>query len=200
MDALQEDSDERLLHDFVEGDEGAFERLLPRYRQPLFGIALNILRNPEDAEDAVQQTFLKVYLRASQFRGEAPAKAWLRRLTITSCLDQLRRRKVRGLIRPLAEAFNAAAPGRDTDLEMCYGELRRELDRLLARMPARQRTVFSLRVFEEWTLPEIAAALGISTGTVKTHLHRALKTVRHGLGALGYQPGRSAPVPLLEPA
>lgn len=176
-------TDEELLLAFGRGDEAAFEALLMRHRRPLYATALAILRHPEDAEDATQLALLKVYERARQYRGDAPARIWLRRLTVSTCLDALRRRRVRAFLCPWREdAPEPSAPEHDgTEATLFYQGLRDRVDAILRRLPARQRVIFGLRVYQEWSLRDIAESLELDLGTVKTHLFRAIHRVRDEL-------------------
>lgn len=188
--------DRKLLDDFRGGNELAFEALVMRYREELLRAAQAILRNAQDAEDVCQAALLKLYERAAQYRGEAPVRVWLRRLTVSSCLDHLRRRRVRAFLLPWEEraARRHRAPGAGAEDEAGYRDLRERLDALLAELPGRQRIVFSLRVLEEWSLAEIAESLAVDTGTVKTHLFRATHRVRQSLAPASPQPA-TAPAP-----
>ena len=148
---------------------------------------------PLPADSAL--TRRQVYERARQYRGDAPISSWLRRLAVSSCLDLLRRRRVRSFLRPWRERnFDASTDlaGEDAEDSASYRCLRASVDGIVSRLPARQRAIFSLRIFEEWSLSEIAQSLGVSSGTVKTHLFRAVHRVRGELAAVD---GALAPGP-----
>lgn len=190
--------DRALLEDFRSGNELAFEALVMRYRQELLHAAQAILRHAQDAEDVCQAALLKLYERSGQYRGEAPVRVWLRRLTVSTCLDHLRRRRVRAFLLPWQDraARSHASPDAGADGDARYAELRTQLDAILDRLPGRQRVIFSLRVLEEWSLLEIADSLAVDVGTVKTHLFRATRRVREKLApATAPATGTHQPVP-----
>ena len=93
-------TDERLLSEFVAGNESAFEELVSRRQGEVWRTAAAILRDAAEAEDVTQQVFLKISERAHHFRGDAPGRAWIRKLTLSTCIDHLRRRRVRSFLTP----------------------------------------------------------------------------------------------------
>ncbi|MFN7970767.1 MAG: RNA polymerase sigma factor [Acidobacteriota bacterium] len=178
--------DGALLRGVVSGSAPAFEELVRRRKGYVMGLCHTILRQREDAEDAVQLVFLKVYERAVKLRQETSFDAWLRRLTVSTCLDILRRRKVRAFLCPWENLDGVVDGGAaSTEDGALYGSLRGRVEAILRKLPARQRAVFTLRVFEEWTLQEIADSLSVEVGTVKTQLFRSIHRVRAELSEDG---------------
>jgi len=142
-------------------------------------LALNLLHDVGDAEDAVQEAFLKIYRGAKTFRGGAAFSTWIYRVTVNTCYDTMRRRKSRPA-GPLEagdgrESF-AVSPGSDHPLRLA-------LEKSVARLNPRQRTVFLLFEVEGFTHGEIARILGIPEGTSKTFLFVAKKKLQRWLAA-----------------
>lgn len=188
-EALFPTADPDLLRGIVSGSAPAFEELVRRRRRDVMVLCHAILRQREDAEDAVQLVFLKVFERAKRLRQEACFDAWLRRLTVSTCLDLLRRRKVRAFLCPWESLDGLADRSSCTAEEPAlYDSLRARVDTILRKLPARQRAVFVLRIFEEWTLQEIADSLSVEVGTVKTQLFRSIHRMRRELEAGGARP------------
>jgi RNA polymerase sigma-70 factor (ECF subfamily) len=158
------------------GDLVAFEQLVERYQSMVYGLALSILRTPEDAEEAAQDAFVKLFRARGQFDGTRDLEPWLLRIAGNACRDRLRRRRASSL--PLLEDkdgdditqhlpdANTVANGSAQSMQQV---VRSELDRLSqkARMP------LELKYLRGMTNHQIAAALGISVSNVKVQLARA---------------------------
>ena len=177
--------DRDLMDRLAEGDREALAPLMERHYHRLYRIALSYLRNPDDALDAVQETFVKAFQNANRWDGSVEAGPWLSRVAINQSIDRWRRnRRRQATFAPLAEGDHdtALADGApDPDRRLFGRELRDRLAVALGRLPERQRAVVVLRLYEEMTLEEIADALGMRLGTVKSSLHRALGRLRTGL-------------------
>jgi len=177
--------DRDLMARLAEGDREALAPLMERHYHRLYRIALSYLRNPDDALDAVQETFVKAFQNADRWDGSVEAGPWLSRVAINQSIDRWRRnRRRQATFAPLAEgdheitlADGAPAP----DRRVLGRELRDRLAVALGRLSERQRAVVVLRLYEEMTLEEIADTLGMRLGTVKSSLHRALGRLRTGL-------------------
>jgi RNA polymerase sigma-70 factor (ECF subfamily) len=143
-------------------------------------IALNLLGNVADAEDAVQEAILKIYRGAKAFRGGAAFSTWIYRVVVNTCYDALRRRKAR----PAGDSLEAndgreippPSPGSDHPLRLA-------LEKSVARLNPKHRAVFLLFEVEGFTHGEIARILGIPEGTSKTFLFVAKKKLQRWLAA-----------------
>ena len=174
--AIPEDSSER---EWIEraraGDTEAFRRLVERHSGRAYGLAFRMLGSVTEAEETVQDAFLRAWRALPQFRGESTFSTWLHRIVVRRALDRqatLRTRRARE--EPLDEALELRAPG-DTAGER---ELQRKLDRILGRISDVQRAVVMLYYFEDRSVDEVARVMGMPVGTVKTHLHRARGSLR----------------------
>jgi RNA polymerase sigma-70 factor (ECF subfamily) len=146
-------------------------------------IAWNLLGNTGDAEDAVQEAFLKIYRGAKTFRGGAAFSTWTYRVLVNTCYDALRRRKSRPVAASLdadlaasgrGALSGAAPPGADHPLRLA-------LEKAVARLHPRHRAVFLLFAVEGFTHGEIGRILGIPEGTSKTFLFEAKKKLQRWL-------------------
>jgi RNA polymerase sigma-70 factor, ECF subfamily len=149
-------------------------------------VALNLLANVGDAEDAVQEAFLKIYRGAKTFRGGASFSTWIYRVTVNTCYDALRRRKSRP-----AGASLEAEDGREVFAAPPVSDhpLRLALESSVARLGPKYRAVFLLFEVEGFTHGEISRILGIPEGTSKTLLFDAKKKLQRWLRE---RPGASA--------
>ena len=148
-----------------------FAGIYRRHGRSLYGTALRLLGRPEDAEDAVQETFLKYY-RGAPSIGEDRLESWLRRVVINDCLDRLRRRKRR----PEHEL-----PEHTPAPLLRHGGLALDLERGIARLPTRARQVFLLHDVEGFKHVQVAEFLSVTEGASKSQLHRARGILREHL-------------------
>ena len=178
-------SDRELMARLASGDRDALTPLMERHQRRLYRIALSYLRQPDDAMDAVQETFVKAFQNAARWDGRAEVAPWLARIAVNHSIDLYRRhRRRRSTEEPLEEGdhtlqlvTDAPAP----DRKVLGRELGERIQGALSLLPERQRQVFVLRHYDEMTLEEIADTLEMSLGTVKSSLHRALHRLREGL-------------------
>jgi RNA polymerase sigma-70 factor (ECF subfamily) len=172
-----------------EGDIGAFEQLLKRYDRNVFRIANHITQNREDAEDVVQDAFLKAYQKLDQFQGNSKFYTWLVRIAVNEALMKLRKRKSSKTVSidEDVETDEGFVPREVTDWspnpEQLYkqAELGDILEKTIQGLPAGFRTVFVLRDVEGLSTEETADALGLSIPAVKSRLLRARLQLRERL-------------------
>ena len=178
-----------LVHAAKAGDMGAFEELVRRYDRNVFRIAQHITQNREDAEDVVQDAFLKAYQNLAKFQENSKFYTWLVRIAVNEALMKLRRRRP-GQMVSLDEDIKTeddSIPREVADWspnpEQLYdqGELREILSKTIQGLPAGFRTVFVLRDVEGLSTEETAEALGLSVPAVKSRLLRARLQLRDRL-------------------
>lgn len=150
------------------GDLHAFEELVHGNVPRVYRIALRMLGNPEEAEDATQETFLSAWRALETFRGDSAFTTWLYRIVVNHCLRLLHRRPPIG---PLPDDIPAPQPGPHQLVER--DERLAALRAAVARLSPEQRAAFVLRHLEGCSYDEIARALDISLNAVKSRLHRA---------------------------
>jgi RNA polymerase sigma-70 factor (ECF subfamily) len=154
------------------GDATAFSMLVRDETPAAYRLALSIVRSPSEAEDAVQEAFLRAWRDIGGLREADLWPAWFRRLTVRSALDQARRRN---RVREIDLELTADLPGIEPSLNPAD---RLELMRAFDRFAPDDRTILSLRFFADLEVSDVAAALGIPLGTAKSRLHRALGRLR----------------------
>ena len=162
--------------------------LCATYRSRIYRYALLSLRDADLAESVTQDCFLKAHRARGEFRGDCSVATWLTRIATNLIRDSTRSRKFQFWKTATSTAVEAGAmadrlrsPGLSPETHL---QVRQELVRVwdtVATLPGKQRSVFLLRFVEEMELPEIATAMGLHVGTVKSHLHRALSTVRKAM-------------------
>jgi RNA polymerase sigma-70 factor (ECF subfamily) len=165
-----------------------FEALMRRHNRMLFRTARAILRDDAEAEEALQEAYLKAYRSMDQFRGDSKLSTWLVRITANEALMRLRKRVRRAEIVDLFPAGEqteeAAVERRDQPESLAArGQLRSLLESKIDALPEAFRTVFILRGLEEFSVEETAAALEIPEATVRTRFFRARSLLREALSS-----------------
>ena len=177
----------RLVEGCRRGDFECFERLVGRYEKKIYNLALRMLRDPDDAREILQETFLKVYDNLEKFRGEAHLSTWIYRIAMNEALMRIRKNKRRP--RPL-EVTDEDGERREIDVEdgapvpverLLTRELGGELDRAIALLPEDYRGAFLLRDVEGLSNEQIAKAMKLSVPAVKSRIHRARVFLRNEL-------------------
>jgi RNA polymerase sigma-70 factor (ECF subfamily) len=161
-----------LLRSARGGDRVALEQLVVPHKQPLFALCYGMLGHADDAEDAVQETFLRALGELGRFRGEAAFRTWLFRIAVNLCLNWKRDRRP---TEPWDEACPCAAPGAATPEASALQQL--EIAEALRQLPPRQRGVLLLKVVQGWSVAEIGDALGWSPIRVKNELAKARRAL-----------------------
>ena len=176
-------SDPILVRRARDGDETALVTLCERHAARIERIALHMLRDPEDAHDAAQESLEKLVRRIGQFRGQSEFSTWLHRLVVNTCKDVAQARwTTERRTQPLVEDRRVASDG-DPARALAASEQRRELGRCLADLPARQATVVALKDAFEVPFEEISEATGLPVGTAKCYAHRGRSRLRARLSA-----------------
>ena len=169
-----------------------FAELVTRHQRRASRIAFHYVRDSADADEAVQDAFVKAYTHIGTFREELPFEVWFTRILINGCLDRLKQRKRRekwiapttidasGLERNPAELVPSRGPSPEE--YVLRQERRRRLHEALGQLPERQRLVFMLSQFEGRSSREVSGLTGLNESTVRVHLFRAIRRLRGILG------------------
>jgi RNA polymerase sigma-70 factor (ECF subfamily) len=179
---MMEISLELLVAQARDGRREAVERLLAQEQQRIFAITFHMLSHRQEAEEAAQEALERIFTRLDQLRTPAHFRAWSAQLTANLCRDRLRRREP--LREPIEEAHSLA--GGPTPLqETCRNELHRQLHKALSSLTPVLRLAVLLRDVEGLSYEEVAAALEIPEGTVKSRLFEARRKLREHLSQIG---------------
>jgi RNA polymerase sigma-70 factor (ECF subfamily) len=181
-----------LIRAVQQGDQSAFEALVRSYDQSVLGLAMNLLRSPEDARDAYQEAFLRVYKNIHLFRFDCSFYTWLYRIVTNICLDHLRKRKIRkeepamvetsdGMIDRTYTIEEDRAAG-DPERSLWNRQLSSQISSALEQLTPRERMVFELRHYQGMRLRTIGEILDTTEEAAKNCLFRATQKMRAGLG------------------
>lgn len=180
MGTAPQDLDYALLRRVAKGEEAALAELFRRHQGRLFQVAYRLLRDYQEAEDALQEVMLKVYQHAASFEPKAPVAAWLTRITANHCLNRLRGRVP---LESLDEegAPLTADPGPTPLQALEEADLSRRLEGLLDALPENQRRALVLKQFGGLSYVEIGEVLGVSAQAVDGLIKRARQRLRKAL-------------------
>lgn len=158
----------------VRGDEKAFERLVIENQDRIYSVCVGMLKNPDDAQDAAQETFLRAYRRIRDFRGQSRPETWLTKIAMNICLDTIRSRKETV---SLSESFDV--PDAETTEDRVFSRERQQaVRRALDQLPPDQRSVVVLRDIKGLSYEEMCDILNLNMGTVRSKLHRAREKIK----------------------
>jgi RNA polymerase sigma-70 factor (ECF subfamily) len=187
--AVETGSDLALVNAARAGDVQAFGELVRRYDRHVFRVVRHLTENPQDAEDVVQEAFVKAFCNIKTFEGRAAFSTWLIRIAVNEALGRIRHQK-KFPLSPLELTasdeetvfeLQIASPAATPEEQCGEGELRRALARAVHRLRPRLRAVFVLRDVQGMSAQETAEVLGITVGTVKARLFRARQRMRQML-------------------
>lgn len=188
-------TDLELVQKYQRGhDQHAFDQLVERHSERAFQLAYSILQNRQDAEEVVQDAFLRIYRGLANFRGDAMFSTWMYRIIVNLCNNKFRWNKVRGANRSLS--IDAPLPGADEEdgrrivlpspdaspsEQTAYADLLERLEKAMAALPESYRTAVMLRNVQELDYEEIAKILNCAVGTVKSRINRGRELLRQAL-------------------
>ena len=172
-----------------EGDSDAFRGLVERHSRAVYRLAHRMTGNPQDAEDVVQDTFLKAYRQLGRFESRANFGTWLHRIAVNCSIDLIRSRKHQETGHDAADLDMLDSAARDTDQRvdpsperlMLSTEVQERVSRAMEGLTAMERAAFVLRHFEGQSIEEIGRALGLKANAAKHSIFRAVRKMRLAL-------------------
>lgn len=172
-------TDEELVEDVKKGNIDAFEDIVKKYENKVYGIVFHMMKNQNEVEDLAQEVFLKVYKNLDRFKGDSSLYTWIYKITVNLCLDELKKRKN---IIYLDEKINVEdgeidkeLPSNERSQEELYEdkELKENLHRCINKLPDKQKIMIVLRDIKGFSYDEIAKITNNKIGTVKSQINRA---------------------------
>ena len=154
----------------------AFEKLLKDYQKPLYNHIRNIVLNHDDADDVLQNTFVKVFQHLKNFKGESKLFSWIYRIATNESLTFLSQKAKKSGI-SLETLQNKTIEGLTADIYFDGNEIQIKLQKAIVLLPEKQQLVFKMKYFEELKYEEISVILGTSVGALKASYHHALKKI-----------------------
>jgi RNA polymerase sigma-70 factor (ECF subfamily) len=180
-----QDSDALVISRVRAGDDDAFRELVERHGRAVFRVAFRVTGRVEDAEDVVQETFLRAYRQLNRFEARSNVRTWLHRIATNCAIDLLRARPKREVAEEpetLERAAVAAGDAQPSPERSLLGvQIRERLGGAMALLTEMERATFTLRHFEGLSIDEIGGKLGLNTSATKHSIFRAVRKMRREL-------------------
>jgi RNA polymerase sigma factor (sigma-70 family) len=184
------DADLTVVKQVQAGDVAAFDRLILKYRERVFGVVYNLTANREDASDLTQDTFIKAFQSINRFQGHCSYFTWLYKIAINTTLSHLRKNRARSFfsLEKITEdgtntqVIDQLTDKKGADRDACLQELKEKLNEALQKLSIPHRTVITLFEIDGLSHSEIAEVMGCSEGTVRSRLHYAKQFLQGELG------------------
>ena len=174
---MTENMDVYLAGKAAKGDVDAFETLIMKYEKTIYNIALRMMTSPEDAKDVSQNVLIKIYNNISRFKGDSLFSTWIYRITVNTCIDEIRKNKRKSEISMDEEDTGLSRVIQDTEASPEKSIIEKEgyssIINSINELPEEYKTVITLRDIEGFSYQEIAEITECSLGTVKSRISRA---------------------------
>ena len=178
---LEADSDRIIVQRVQAGEVAAFDNLILKYRERVFGVVYNMTSNREDAADLTQDSFIKAFQSIHRFQAQSSFFTWLYRIAVNSTLTHLRKAKLRTFFSfekitdedKTAELVNQMTDKKGADRDLYIRELQEKLNEAMMKLSIKHRTVVTLFEIDGLSHQEIAEIMDTSVGTVRSRLHYA---------------------------
>lgn len=174
----------KLIEKASGGDPSAFNRLMEMHERRMYAVALRMCANREDAQDCLQEAMLRVYRSIGSFKGQSSFSTWVYRITMNTCLDELRRRKNRqntSLDGLLDQGWSPTDGENAPEKSAVQNEARKVLHSAIRELPDDMRSAIVLRDIHGLSYEEIAQSLDINVGTIKSRISRGREKLRERL-------------------
>lgn len=177
MNQHQNLSDQELSHLIAHEDKDAYQILFEKYAPRIYSFSLNYLKNKNDAEELVQDVFLKIWEKRNVLDSSQNIKAFIFKIAVNTIYDFVRRKNIEHAFEDYAR-LNYTKDSNYTWHEVIFEEMLQNLDNLVAKLPEQQQKIFRLSKLEGFTNDEIAKKLDLSKRTVENHLYRAISFLK----------------------
>ena len=174
-------NEQKLIERASGGDPSAFNQLMAAHEKRMYAVALRMFANREDAQDCLQEAMLRVYRAIGGFKGQSSFSTWVYRITMNTCLDEMRRKKNKqaaSLDGLLDQGWAPADESNMPEKQAVKSELRREIQSAIRDLPEDMRSAVVLRDIQGMAYDEIAQVLDVNVGTVKSRISRAREKLR----------------------
>src|SRR6478752_4601455 len=187
---LEADADLAVVRQVQAGDVAAFDQLIVKYRERVFGVVYNLTANREDASDLTQDAFIKAFQSINRFQGNCSFFTWLYRIAVNTTLSHLRKNRMRSFFSlekineegGSSEVIDKLTDKRGADRDAYLRELQEKLNEAMQKLSIPHRTVITLFEIDGLSHAEIAEIMGCSEGTVRSRLHYAKQFLQGELG------------------
>ena len=178
---MQNPEEKALVSQAAQGDAAAFEELMRQHEGRIYAVALRMCGNREDAQDCSQEAMIRIFRALKNFKGQSSFATWVYRITTNTCLDELRRRKIRSassLDSLLDSGWSPADEGEGPEGYSMRSEQRHSLQKAIQSLPVDMRTAIVLRDIQGFSYDQIATMLDANVGTIKSRISRGREKLR----------------------
>jgi RNA polymerase sigma-70 factor (ECF subfamily) len=165
------------IMDVLAGNKQAYAHIINKYKNPLYATILRMTRNPEDAQDLVQEALIKVYHQLSKYDGKGQFSSWLYRVAINHCMDEFRKKRYK--MKQVEMDDDKLQNHNHPEVIFLKKEKNRQLEKLLQTLPEEERMILLLRYANELSYSEISGIVGLPISDIRNKLHRAKKKMRN---------------------
>ncbi len=180
---MKQFSDDELLQMFFEGDNPnyAFNLIVRKYQEPVYWHIRRMVVSHEDANDVVQDAFVKAWQGLPKFRKDAALFTWIYRIATNEALTFLKKKKNRFLL-PLLDVSKQLEETLEADVYYNGSEIEKKIQKAILKLPEKQRAVFNLRYYDEMKYEDMAEVMNTSVGALKASYHHAVKKIEQYIG------------------
>ena len=179
-----ERNEQKLIERASGGDPAAFNQLMAMHEKRMYAVALRMFANREDAQDCLQEAMLRIYRAIGGFKGQSSFSTWVYRITMNTCLDELRRKKNRpntSLDNLLDQGWSPSDGDNVPERRAIQSETRKTLAGAIRELPEDMRSAIVLRDVQGYSYDEIAQMLDVNVGTIKSRISRGREKLREKL-------------------
>jgi RNA polymerase sigma-70 factor (ECF subfamily) len=191
METLSRQEDAQVVGQILAGDRDAYRLLVERHSRNIFRVAFRVLTNEQDAEEVVQETFLRAYRNLGKFEQRSVFSTWLYRIAMNCALDMKKKAKrtqntliIAEEPEPESGEVQVESPAASQDRLLYSDRVKKEILQAMEELSDVERSAFTLRHFEGLSIEEIADVLGIQQNAAKNRIFRAVKKMREALGPI----------------
>ena len=167
-----------LVRDFRSGSVESFNEIVRRYREKVYWIARRVVGTHDDADDVVQEVFVKVYDSLKRFRGDSNFYTWLYRISVNVSLSAIRAKRIKNFVRSEEVVEHLVSDEELADDKILRDEYEKVLKQAIDRLPPKQKTTFVMRYYEEMEFEEMSKVLNKSVGGLKANYFHAVRKIR----------------------
>jgi RNA polymerase sigma factor (sigma-70 family) len=165
------------IMEVLAGNKKAYAHIINKYKNPLYATILRMTRNPQDAQDLVQEAFIKIYHQLNKYSGNGPFSSWMYRVAINHCMDEFRKKRYK--MKQVQMDEDMAQDHHHPEVIFLKKEKNRQLEKLLLTLPEEERMILLLRYVNELSYSEISGITDLPLSDVRNKLHRAKKKLRN---------------------
>ena len=183
-DAALQVNENKLIERASGGDPAAFNRLMEMHEKRMYAVALRMCGNREDAQDCLQEAMLRVYRAIGSFKGQSSFGTWVYRITMNTCLDELRRKKNKqstSLDNMLDQGWSPTDDSASPEKKVMQIEMRKSISKSIQELPEDMRSAVIMRDIHGYSYDEIADMLNVNVGTIKSRISRGREKLREKL-------------------